>query len=127
MNSRFGFTLNITKILKIPVKHLFQQLADALEFIHSRHIVHRDVSVSNLLLDEHGNLKLGMRDILANNKSQFIPADFGIARRTSREPMTPGVVTVINVRKIIAGSIDFEDMVQSSRDSLRRSKLFHAN
>jgi len=46
-------------------KCLFQQLLSALEFLHQRRIIHRDIKSSNLLISSSGVLKL---------------ADFGLAR-----------------------------------------------
>ncbi len=45
-----------------------QEIADALDYIHSQGIIHRDIKSSNVLLDAHGTAYL---------------ADFGIARNTS--------------------------------------------
>lgn len=36
----------------------FQQLIDALDYIHKHHAVHRDLKPENLLLDRNGNLKV---------------------------------------------------------------------
>jgi serine/threonine protein kinase len=47
------------------VKSLTQQLLSALEYIHSNHVVHRDIKLSNLLYNSKGQLKV---------------ADFGLAR-----------------------------------------------
>lgn len=44
---------------------LVRQVLDALTYVHGRHVVHRDVKPSNILVDESGNVKL---------------LDFGIAR-----------------------------------------------
>lgn len=35
-----------------------QQLADALRYCHSKHVIHRDIKPENLLLGMHGNLKI---------------------------------------------------------------------
>ena len=48
------------------VKRLMSQLLDALRFLHSRHVLHRDLKLSNLLYDHGGRLRV---------------ADFGLARR----------------------------------------------
>lgn len=50
------------------VKQLSMQLLKALEFLHERHVVHRDIKLSNILYNHRGRLKL---------------ADFGLARTIS--------------------------------------------
>ena len=52
------------------VKKLMQQLLDAIKFLHSRCIIHRDLKCSNLLYNHRGELKI---------------ADFGLARRIGRD------------------------------------------
>jgi cyclin-dependent kinase 10 len=63
------------------VKCIALQLFRGLNYIHKRFIVHRDIKVSNLLLTDHGCLKI---------------ADFGLARQFTlpNGTMTPMVVTL---------------------------------
>ncbi|KAJ4305406.1 hypothetical protein N0V90_000937 [Kalmusia sp. IMI 367209] len=51
--------------LASEVKTLLKQLTSALSFLHSNYILHRDLKTSNILLSNHGHLKI---------------ADFGMAR-----------------------------------------------
>ena len=40
-------------------RHSFQQIISAIEYCHQHNIVHRDLKPENLLLDAHGNVKIG--------------------------------------------------------------------
>ncbi|KAL3793063.1 hypothetical protein HJC23_003071 [Cyclotella cryptica] len=57
---------NCSPFRESEVKRLMLQLLRALSFLHSRHILHRDVKLSNLLYNHRGELRV---------------ADFGLARR----------------------------------------------
>ncbi|KAG8052899.1 hypothetical protein GUJ93_ZPchr0001g30396 [Zizania palustris] len=70
------------KFTEPQVKCYMQQLLCGLEHCHSRHILHRDIKGSNLLIDNRGILKI---------------ADFGLASffdPEQRHPLTSRVVTL---------------------------------
>ena len=37
---------------------IFRQLADAVAYVHSKNIVHRDLKLDNILVDENNTVKL---------------------------------------------------------------------
>lgn len=57
------------------VKRLMIQLLEALRFLHSNYVLHRDLKLSNLLYNHRGELRV---------------ADFGLARRVSRKYVGDG-------------------------------------
>ena len=42
----------------IQIVKIIQQLVDAIEYIHNRNIIHRDVKLENILIDDEYNIKL---------------------------------------------------------------------
>ncbi|CAF1075592.1 unnamed protein product [Adineta steineri] len=46
------------RLSEAKAKEKFRQLVLAVEYIHSKNIVHRDLKAENLLLDSHGNIKV---------------------------------------------------------------------
>jgi len=70
---RQGFTIS-------QIKCLMKQLLQAMEYLHNKNIVHRDLKTSNILYSNKGILKV---------------CDFGLARKyMGNRPYTPVVVTL---------------------------------
>ena len=63
------------------VKHILQQLLEAVVYMHSHWTFHRDLKTSNLLIDARGNLKV---------------ADFGLARKFA-DPLRPYTHMVVTL------------------------------
>lgn len=61
---KYGRTMDIGDI-----KCLMIQLLKAVHYLHNNYVLHRDLKLSNILLDKNGSLKL---------------ADFGLARYFSK-------------------------------------------
>ena len=53
------------KLKEDSAKYVFRQVVEGLQYCHSKGIVHRDMKLDNLLLDESGTVKI---------------CDFGVSR-----------------------------------------------
>ncbi|KTW25868.1 hypothetical protein T552_03142 [Pneumocystis carinii B80] len=73
------FNIFIYLFIYYLVKCLMKQLLEGVEYLHRQNIIHRDLKMSNLLLNAKGILKI---------------ADFGMAREYRDNGMTPRVVTI---------------------------------
>lgn len=84
------------KFTEPQVKCYMHQLLSGLEHCHNRHVLHRDIKGSNLLIDNEGILKI---------------ADFGLASLfdpTHRHPMTNRVVTLwYRPPELLLGATDY--------------------
>ncbi|KAK1438284.1 hypothetical protein QVD17_04091 [Tagetes erecta] len=84
------------KFTEPQVKCYMNQLLSGLEHCHNRHVLHRDIKGSNLLLDNDGGLKI---------------ADFGLASffdPNHKQPMTSRVVTLwYRPPELLLGATDY--------------------
>lgn len=105
MNLRFSFHPEIILAaifcfcnvnMDAQVKCYMHQLLSGLEHCHNRHVLHRDIKGSNLLIDNGGVLKI---------------ADFGLASfydPNNRQPMTSRVVTLwYRPPELLLGATDY--------------------
>ncbi|GER25334.1 protein kinase superfamily protein [Striga asiatica] len=86
----------VVRLNESQIKCFMQQLLRGLEHCHSRGVLHRDIKGSNLLIDDHGNLKIG---------------DFGLAtffRANQKQPLTSRVVTLwYRPPELLLGATDY--------------------
>jgi serine/threonine protein kinase len=55
----FNYIFALNKGFTEPLaRYYFKQLIDAIEFMHTNNVVHRDLKLENLLLDDNYNLKI---------------------------------------------------------------------
>lgn len=47
-----------TKLSETTAKFIFRQIIEAIEYIHSNNIVHRDIKLDNILIDINNNIKV---------------------------------------------------------------------
>ncbi|XAR52516.1 Cyclin-dependent kinase [Bertholletia excelsa] len=84
------------KFTEAQVKCYMHQLLSGLEHCHSRHVLHRDIKGSNLLIDNGGLLKI---------------ADFGLAtivHPSQKHPLTSRVVTLwYRAPELLLGATDY--------------------
>ncbi|GFZ14048.1 protein kinase superfamily protein [Actinidia rufa] len=84
------------KFTEAQVKCYMHQLLSGLEHCHKRHVLHRDIKGSNLLIDDGGVLKI---------------ADFGLASffdPNHKQPMTSRVVTLwYRPPELLLGATDY--------------------
>ena len=53
------------KLNETLAKYLFKQIIEGIGYIHSKNILHRDIKLENILLDDKGHIKI---------------ADFGVGK-----------------------------------------------
>lgn len=53
-----SFVRKRTKLNEITAKFIFKQIIEALQYIHTQNIVHRDIKLDNILIDLNNNIKI---------------------------------------------------------------------
>jgi len=53
-----SFVQKRSKINELNAKLIFRQIIEALQYIHSQGIVHRDIKLGNILIDLNNNIKI---------------------------------------------------------------------
>lgn len=46
-------------LMQSQIRYVCHEICEALKFLHSRHIIHRDLKAGNVLLTNDGQVKLG--------------------------------------------------------------------
>lgn len=55
-----GIMLNLDKPLTEPqIQYICREMCDALQFLHSHFVIHRDIKAGNVLLTADGSVRIG--------------------------------------------------------------------
>ncbi|KAJ3261485.1 MAP/microtubule affinity-regulating kinase 3 [Boothiomyces macroporosus] len=54
-----GYVARYGKLTELESRRIFRQIVSAMDFIHLSHVVHRDLKLENILLDNHSNTFCG--------------------------------------------------------------------